>query len=421
VLKTGRLKVVVIGQGYVGIPLAMLASARGLRVVGIDTSSTRIGMLQRGVSPIEDVSGQDIASAIQEDLYFPTQDYEFASGFNVAVITVPTPLHDGVPDLRFIESAAESISKHVSAGCLVVLESTTYPGTTEELLLPILEQGSGLRAGHDFKLGYSPERIDPGNKTWNLLNTPKIVSGVNDQSLLAVSDFYSKLGIDVKTVIGTREAEMSKLLENTFRHVNVALVNELARFSNKLGVNIWEAIEAADTKPFGFMKFTPGPGVGGHCLPIDPSYLSWAIKETSGSEFRFVALANEVNDSMPQYVVERTNKLLADANLSHQNTRIVLLGLGYKSGSGDVRESPALKIGALFIDQGFEVEAVDNYVPESFWPADVKNFNPHLTEKSTVSVLVTDHPLGDYQEALSSSTFVLDTRNYLTGNNVEQM
>ena len=255
-------RIVVVGQGYVGLPLAMAAYEAGHNVVGIDTDERRVAQIQSGVSPVSDVDSSELSDALESGRYSIQSNYESLAGFASAIITVPTPLKDGKPNLQYIGSAAVSLAPNISSGSLIVLESTTYPGTTDELLVPILESGSNLVAGKDFHVGYSPERIDPGNREWNLLNTPKITSGINEDSASAVADLYSGFGITVVPVSGTREAELTKLLENTFRHVNIALVNELAMFSSHLGVNIWEAIEAASTKPFGFMKFLPGPGVG---------------------------------------------------------------------------------------------------------------------------------------------------------------
>jgi UDP-N-acetyl-D-glucosamine dehydrogenase len=281
-LNTGQKKVVIVGQGYVGLPVAMRAVEVGYNVVGIDLDVNRVGNLRRGVSYVDDVPDRQLQHAISSGRYLATDDYDDTADFDIAVITVPTPLRDSLPDLSYIEESAKSLAKRLKKGTTVVLESTTYPGTTEELLVPILETGSGLVASVDFYVGYSPERIDPGNKTWGFKETPKVVSGLDEVSLSFVQSFYDDLVDQTVPVSTPKEAELTKLLENTFRHVNIALVNELAIFANQLGVNVWEAIEAASTKPFGFMKFTPGPGVGGHCLPVDPSYLSWQVRRQLG-------------------------------------------------------------------------------------------------------------------------------------------
>ncbi|MBA3653039.1 MAG: nucleotide sugar dehydrogenase, partial [Actinobacteria bacterium] len=337
-------KLVVVGQGYVGLPLAIRANEVGYDVVGLDLDNGRVKRLQAGESYVEDVSSDALAAALASGRYRPTADIADCAGFDIAVITVPTPLREGNPDLSFIEDAAQSIGPLVRPGATVILESTTYPGTTQELVLPILEDRSGLVAGTQFQLGYSPERIDPGSAVWTLVNTPKVVSGIDDVSLAAVDGFYRTIVERTVLVSTPKEAELAKLLENTFRHVNIALVNEIAMFAADLGIDVWEAIDAATTKPFGFMRFTPGPGVGGHCLPIDPSYLSWRVRDRLGHSFRFVELANDVNDHMPDFVVRRITAALNTRKQSVNGSRVLLLGLAYKKNTGDARESPALVI-----------------------------------------------------------------------------
>jgi len=413
----GAKKIVVVGQGYVGLPLAMAAHGAGRNVIGIDTDERRVAQIQSGISPVSGVDSSELTSALEGGRYSIQSNYEGLTGFASAIITVPTPLKDGKPNLRFIESAAASLASHISSGSLIVLESTTYPGTTEELLVPILESGSKLVAGKDFHVGYSPERIDPGNPKWNLLNTPKITSGINEESASAVAELYSGFGITVVPVSGTREAELTKLLENTFRHVNIALVNELAMFSSQLGANIWEAIEAADTKPFGFMKFLPGPGVGGHCLPVDPSYLSWAIREKAGESFRFVELANTVNAFMPNFVVGQVERLLSELGIKLNKSRILIGGLAYKRGTSDIRESPAVVIAELLRDLGAVVHAIDNYVSKADWPRFIK---PHQGEspRYDAGILVTAHGDDIGLELANSCKIVFDTRNEMGGENV---
>ncbi|MGB6057500.1 MAG: nucleotide sugar dehydrogenase, partial [Microthrixaceae bacterium] len=265
-------RLIVVGQGYVGLPVAIRAVEVGYDVTGFEVDETKVAQLNAGKSHVEDISAERLAAAIATGRYRASSSADDMDGFDVAVVSVPTPMGEGVPDLSFIESAAATLAPRITKGSTVILESTTYPGTTDELVAPILEDGSGLTAGVDFSLGYSPERIDPGNDHWKLENTPKVVSGINAQSLENVKGFFDRLVEKTVPVSGTREAELTKLLENTFRHVNIALVNELAMFARDLNIDVWESIDAAATKPFGYMKFTPGPGVGGHCLPIDPSY-----------------------------------------------------------------------------------------------------------------------------------------------------
>lgn len=404
-------KVVVVGQGYVGLPLAMRAVAAGHDVVGYDTSNYRVTHLQSGKSFIEDVSDDEVASALNSGRYVATSSLGDCSEFNIAVITVPTPLREGAPDLSFIEDAARSLSQNLTEGATVILESTTYPGTTEELVVPILERGSGLEAGRQFHVGYSPERIDPGNPTWSFRNTPKVVSGIDSASLDAVNEFYSLLVEVTIPVSSTRVAEMSKLLENTFRHVNIALVNELSLFANQLGVSVWEAIDAASSKPFGYMRFTPGPGVGGHCLPVDPSYLSWKVKRTIGDSFRFVELANDINEHMPAYVAARITQLLNRERKAVNGTRILVLGLAYKKNTADVRESPSIAVCESLASLGAEIRIADNWVPaykEVPWKR-VKLTDDEL-ESADLVVIVTDHDDVDYDWVASRARLVFDTR-----------
>lgn len=407
------MKTVVVGQGYVGLPVAMRAIEVGHTVVGIDLNDKRINSLQSGTSFVDDISHSTVRAALSSGRYLATTDYGYAQDFDVAVVTVPTPLRDSLPDLTYIESAARSLAPHLRPEATVVLESTTYPGTTEELFVPILEAGSGLEAGVDFFVGYSPERIDPGNKSWGFVDTPKVVSGLNSQSLAAVRSFYDELVNETVPVSGTREAELTKLLENTFRHVNIALVNELAIFADQLGVNVWESIDAASTKPFGFMKFTPGPGVGGHCLPVDPSYLSWQVRKQLGRPFRFVELANDVNDHMPHYVAERIIAMLNSVSKAVNGTRIMLVGLAYKSGTGDIRESPSLALIDLLRGLGADLVAVDSHVLSHEWPPGVDRavLSADTLVGVDLAVVVTAHPEVDLSILDECDALVLDTRN----------
>jgi UDP-N-acetyl-D-glucosamine dehydrogenase len=407
-------KVVVVGQGYVGLPIAMRAVEVGYDVVGLDNNAARVARLCTADSFVEDVPSTEIAAALQSGRYVASTEAGAASGFDVAVITVPTPLRESVPDLSYIESAARSLAPFVRAGSLVVLESTTYPGTTDELMLPLLEEGSGLKGGVDFFVGYSPERIDPGNPTWTFVTTPKVVSGIDRASLDAVASFYGSLVDEVVPVSTCRSAELTKLLENTFRHVNIALVNELAVFAKQLGIDVWEAIDAASSKPFGFMKFTPGPGVGGHCLPIDPSYLSWRVRQTLGRQFRFVELANDVNDHMPDYVVARLTLALNDRAKAVRGSSILLLGLTYKKNSSDARESPAVKVAQLLLELGADLEAVDPYISES--PPAIHDLTVNAQPTRDVSaydavVVLTDHDSFDFEMIAGTAKLVLDTRH----------
>jgi nucleotide sugar dehydrogenase len=413
--------VAIVGQGYVGLPVAMRAVEQGYRVIGVDVDVRRVESLRVGRSFVEDISDEVVAAALASGRYLPTLDYADAADFDVAVITVPTPLREGLPDLSFIEESARSLAALLRPGATVVLESTTYPGTTEELLVPILEAGSGMVAGHDFHVGYSPERIDPGNQTWGFVETPKVVSGITPESLAHVQGFYDDLVNQTVPVSSPKEAELTKLLENTFRHVNIALVNELAVFGHQLGVNVWESIEAASTKPFGFMKFTPGPGVGGHCLPVDPSYLSWEVRRKLGKNFRFVELANDINDHMPDYVLQRMMVLLNQQKKALNGADVLLVGLSYKKNSGDIRESPSLRLIDLLTEAGARISAVDDHVDEVRWPTGVRKANLDAAEvgASDIVVLLTDHDDVDLSVLDHPTTPVLDAKNRVSGANVE--
>jgi len=412
-------KTLIVGQGYVGVSLAVAAVSAGHVVTGVDTDRARLDLLRSGISPVSNVPSAVLQQSLKTGRYAVSDDYGFDSSFDFAVIAVPTPLKDGRPQLRFIEEAAVELAKRLSPNCTVILESTTYPGTTEELLVPLLEEGSGLVAGLDFLVGYSPERIDPGNETWNLLNTPKITSGINPKSAEAVSAFYVGLGISCVPVSGTREAEMTKLLENTFRHVNIALVNELLLFANYLGVDFREALDAAKTKPFGFMGFDPGPGVGGHCLPVDPSYLSWAISEKSGKKFQFVELANQINLSMPSFVADRAIAMLENDGIQIRSSKIAVFGLAYKANTADIRESPALEVVRILESRGATVSVFDTLVPDLTWPTEISRDNG--LDSFEVGIILVAHSNLKTSGFLERCNAVLDTRGVLAGPNVTQL
>jgi UDP-N-acetyl-D-glucosamine dehydrogenase len=408
-------RVVLMGQGYVGLPVAMQAVFCGYSVVGFDIDEARVKRLNAGESYVEDVPDEVLQAALATGRYMATTTERDCSGFDVAVITVPTPLRDGVPDLSYIEASARTLGRYLRPGATVVLESTTYPGTTEELVQPILEEMSGLLAGADFHLGYSPERIDPGNATWTFVNTPKVVSGIDESSLAAVDGFYSSLIDRTVPVAGVKEAELTKLLENTFRHVNVALVNELAMFAGDLGIDVWSAIDAAGTKPFGYMRFTPGPGVGGHCLPIDPSYLSWRVRRSLGHTFRFVELANDVNDHMPDYVVRRLTYGLNRRRKAVNGSRMLLLGLAYKRNTSDSRESPARVVAERLVALGADVRIVDAHVGMGALPHGVEPASLTVDELRAADavIMLTDHDDFDLDLVVTHAPYVLDTRRVL--------
>ncbi|GIE46835.1 UDP-N-acetyl-D-glucosamine dehydrogenase [Amorphoplanes nipponensis] len=418
------MRVVIAGQGYVGLPLAVRAAQVGHSVVGFDVDEERVKRLVAGESYVDDVSSAELQEVLEAGTFQPSADPRSCAGFDVAVIAVPTPLREGTPDLHYIEQSARTLARYLRPGATVALESTTYPGTTTELVAPLLEEGSGLIAGVDFHLGYSPERIDPGNRTWNLVTTPKVVSGIDAESLARVRAFYASVVEHTVPVSDPKVAELAKLMENTFRHVNIALVNELAVFAHELGIDVWEAIAAASSKPFGYLPFVPGPGVGGHCLPIDPSYLSWRVQRTLGQSFRFVELANDINNHMPDYVVRRLVGALNTRRKPVNGSTVLLLGLAYKRNSGDARESPARRVAALLLEMGAEVRAADPHVVEDAHVdrrvVRVAASAEQLAAADAV-ILLADHDAFDLDLVVTHARYVLDTRHRITGPNVESL
>ncbi|WP_435853756.1 nucleotide sugar dehydrogenase [Streptomyces misionensis] len=425
------MRVVVVGQGYVGLPLALRAAQMGHRVVGLDTDAQRAKALACGSSPVEDITAAQLGPLLRDGTYQPTATPDDAAGFDVAVIAVPTPLHEGVPDLSYVIAAGRTVGRYLREGALVVLESTSYPGTTRTVLGSVLEKVSGLRMGSQFALGFSPERIDPGNRMWTLATTPKIVSGIDAASLERTAAFYGALVERVVPVGRCEEAELAKLLENTFRAVNIALVNELAEVARDTGLNLREAVEAASTKPFGFMRFDPGPGIGGHCLPIDPVYLSWWAAQARGQGSRLIDLAAQINGARPAHVVNRVGQHLTSRGRSLDGARVLLLGLAYKPGSGDLRESPALEVARLLAASGAKVSATDPFVDPAAASAAldgvrlVSATDDELTAADAV-VLMTDHEVFDYDQVAARAPFVLDCRGRLaarltTAATVEQL
>lgn len=417
-------KLLVIGQGYVGLPLAMRASETGaFQVVGVDVDEERVARLSRCESYVEDVPAPRLEAALASGRYLVSSEIDAARDFSVAVITVPTPLREGLPDLSFIEDACETLAPWVTAGSCVILESTTYPGTTAEVVAPLLQAGSGLTPGRDFFVGYSPERIDPGNPTWRFENTPKLVSGIDPESTKVVQEFYESLVDETIPLTGTAEAELAKLIENTFRHVNIALVNELAMVADELGIDIWEAIRGASTKPFGFMSFQPGPGVGGHCIPVDPSFLSWRVRRRLGYALRFVEIANDVNDQMPHYVVRRLMLGLNRRQRALSGSTILVLGLTYKRNSGDPRQSPAVPVVEQLLELGANVWLADPLAGPSL--LDDRVARVHGTEQDASEadavLLLTDHDSFDLQGIASAAKYFLDTRHRATGATVEYL
>lgn len=405
---------VVVGQGYVGLPLAQAATAKGLTVVGLDRSQRVVDALNAGSSHIDDIADAELDVMLRGG-YTASTDASLQARAKAIVICVPTPLGEaGGPDLAAVIGASHAAGRHLQRGALVVLESTTYPGTTEEVVAPILREESGLEPGVDFHLAFSPERVDPGNPVYGIVNTPKVVGGLTLACTAAAKALYSQFIDTIVEAKGTREAEMAKLLENTYRHVNIALVNEMAVFCRELGVDLWDAINLAKTKPFGYQAFYPGPGVGGHCIPIDPNYLSYKVR-TLGYPFRFVELAQEINNRMPEYVVTRAMAKLNADGLALSRARVLLLGVTYKPDIADQRESPSTPVARKLIEAGAELAYHDPHVPAwSVGTQQVERVTELATAKADLIVLLTNHT--EYQpEALPAGVPVLDTRGALRG------
>jgi nucleotide sugar dehydrogenase len=413
----------VIGLGYVGLPLAQEAIRSGMSVVGFDLSDRVLTGLTSGKSHVDDLSDADIKE-MQKQGFVASKDDQVLASAKAIVICVPTPLSaDGGPDLSAVLGATKTIAKNLVKGQLIVLESTTYPGTTEDVVKPILEQ-SGLVAGSDFYLAFSPERIDPGNKKFGMKNTPKVVGGINAASTKAAVSLYSKFVDTVVEAKGAKEAEMAKLLENTYRHINIALVNEMAMFCNDLGIDLWDVIKCASTKPFGFQPFFPGPGVGGHCIPIDPNYLSYQVKTNLGYPFKFVELAQEINAGMPNYIIRRIQDLLNSAGKALNGATVLLLGVTYKPDIADQRESPAIPIGIGLIAKGANVIFHDPKV--EIWKLDEKEI-PRVTDLNSslksadITVVLQNHSSYQASELISNAKLLFDTRGQLDHPQVERL
>lgn len=416
-IKKREIKLGVIGLGYVGLPLVKIFLRKGFIVVGFDIDERKVALLNQGKSYILHVRGEELKPYLDQGKFRATQDFSELTGVDAILICVPTPLdaHRN-PDLTFIIKTTETIAQYLRPGQLVVLESTTYPGTTDEVMLPILER-SGLRAGQDFFLAYSPERENPGDKNFSTEKIPKVIGGITRNCLEVAKALYDEVVVRTVPVSSTRVAEATKLLENIFRSVNIAMVNEMKMIFNRLGIDIWEVIEAASTKPFGFMPFYPGPGYGGHCIPVDPFYLTWKAKEVDYPT-KFIELAGEINTQMPYYVVDRTIEALNARGKAITKAKILVLGIAYKKDIDDQRESPALKIISLFKKKGARVSYHDPYVPHSFghreYPdLDMKSvpLTTRLLKQADAVVIATDHSLFDYDWIAKNSRLVIDTRN----------
>jgi UDP-N-acetyl-D-glucosamine dehydrogenase len=408
--------IAILGLGYVGLPLATIFAEAGFEVVGVEPDQAKVDILMNGESYVQDVPSEKLAQLVESGKLKATTDFSVLAEADAVSICVPTPLRKtGDPDLSYILVATDELAKYMHPGIVVVLESTTYPGTTREILLPKLTEDTGLIVGEDFFLAFSPERVDPGREDWTTYNTPKVIGGITASCSEIAALWYQEALETVVPVSSSESAEMAKLLENTFRMINIGLVNEMAIMCDRLGLDVWEIIDAAATKPFGFMKFTPGPGLGGHCIPIDPLYLSWKLRALNYTA-RFIDLASEINTNMPRYVVSKVQDALNDQGLPLKGSQILVIGAAYKPDVDDIRESPSLDIIGLLRQKGAQVSYHDPYIPSISHEDWIMESVPDLTEsaaKTDCAVIVTDHSTYDYDNILERTPLIVDTRNAL--------
>lgn len=415
-IKKKELTVGVVGLGYVGLPLAVEKAKAGYKTIGFDVQQSKVDMVNKGFNYIGDVVNEDLSKLVKDGLLSATTDFSFIKDVDFIAICVPTPLDQyQQPDISFVKNSVTEISKNFKAGSIIVLESTTYPGTTEELLKPILEEGSGLKCGEDFYLGFSPERVDPGNKWYKTKNTPKVVGGVGEDATEVISAMYREvLSGDVHEVSSPAVAEMEKILENTYRNINIGLINEMAIICDKMGISVWEVIEAAKTKPYGFQAFYPGPGLGGHCIPLDPYYLTWKAREFD-YHTKLIETSGEINVAMPYYVIERITRVLNKSSKSINGSKILVVGIAYKNDIDDYRESPALKIIDVLRKDGATVEFFDPYIPEYKYKNIIyKGLTELPVERISefdIVVLTAAHSIVDYEIINEKAQAIFDSRN----------
>jgi len=415
-IKSKEASVAVLGLGYVALPVAVVFAESGFHVTGIDPIAEKVDSINAGHSYVLDISQERLNTLVETGRLQATTDFSALQQADAVSICVPTPLRKtGDPDLSFIIDVSETLKKYLHPGMAIVLESTTYPGTTRELILPKLCEASGLNVGEDFFLAFSPERVDPGREDWTTINTPKVIGGITDACLEVAETWYSQALEKVVPVSSAEVAEMAKLLENTFRMINIGMVNELAIMCDRLNVDVWEVIEAAATKPFGFMKFLPGPGLGGHCIPIDPLYLSWKLKSLNYSA-RFIELASEINTSMPRFAVSRIQDALNEQEKSLKNSTVLVLGVAYKPDIDDLRESPALDVILYLMQKGAHVQYHDPYIHsithEDIALDSITNLDQAIQSADIVAI-ITNHSVYDYQKILREAKIIVDTRNAL--------
>lgn len=411
-----KIVVGVVGLGYVGLPLAVEKAKAGFKTIGFDVQDKKVEMVNAGHNYIGDVVDDDLADIVKKGMLSATNDFSFIKDVDFVAICVPTPLDiHQQPDISYVKASTEAISKYMQKGAMIVLESTTYPGTTEELVRPILEEGSGLKCGKDFYLGFSPERVDPGNLIYNTKNTPKVVGAIGEDALEVIAAMYrAVLDGDVHTVSSPAIAEMEKILENTYRNINIGLVNELAILCHKMNINLWEVIEAAKTKPYGFQAFYPGPGLGGHCIPLDPYYLSWKAREY-GFHTSMIEASMMINDQMPEYCMQRAANILNRYKKPLNGSKVLVLGVAYKQDIDDYRESPALVVIDILKKKGANVKYFDPYIQEYKYKgrkhAGEKELTKELLQSADLVMITTSHTKVDYNFVQQNATFIFDTKN----------
>lgn len=406
----------VVGLGYVGLPLAVEKAKAGFKTIGFDVQEEKVKMVNEGHNYIGDVVNEDLKELVESGMMKATSDFSFVKDVDFIAICVPTPLDKHQePDISYVKSSTEAISKHLSRDTMVVLESTTYPGTTEELLLPILEEGSGLKCGEDFYLGFSPERVDPGNLIYKTKNTPKVVGAVGKDATEVISAMYREvLEGEIYEVSSPAIAEMEKILENTYRNINIGLVNELAILCNKMGISLWEVIDAAKTKPYGFQAFYPGPGLGGHCIPLDPYYLTWKAREF-GFHTSMIENSMIINDKMPEYTVDRAASVLNEHKKALNGSKVLVLGVAYKNNIDDYRESPALNVIDIFKERGAVTDFYDPWIPKykrnGEWHEGISEINADIIKGYDLILVATAHDAYDYEMIRKNAVAIFDTRN----------
>lgn len=411
-----EIKVGVVGLGYVGLPLAVEKAKAGFKTIGFDVQAEKVEMVNKGHNYIGDVVDSDLKNLVESGMIEATTDFSFIKDVDFIAICVPTPLDEHQqPDISYVESSAKAVAKYLKPETMVVLESTTYPGTTEELLKPILESGSGLKCGEDFYLGFSPERVDPGNIKYKTKNTPKVVGAIGkDATEVIVKMYRSVLGAEIYEVSSPAVAEMEKILENTYRNINIGLVNELTMLCNKIGISMWEVVDAAKTKPYGFQAFYPGPGLGGHCIPLDPYYLDWKAREY-GFHTSMIQASGMINDKMPEYCVERTKKVLDKFKKSMNGAKVLVLGIAYKNDIDDYRESPALRLIEILQDEGAEVTFYDPWISQYKYKGEIhkglENINEKIVSDADIVIFTAAHSNYDYEMIQKNAKAIFDTRN----------